>query len=53
MKNNISRFALHEEKDPSYFKNNQRGLNIRFNRIAFIFFIFFLYQLFILFIYLI
>ena len=42
MKNNISRFALHEEKDPFYFKNNQKRLNIRFNRIAFIFFIFFL-----------
>jgi len=42
MKNNISKFVLHEEKDLFYFKNNQRRLNIRFNRIAFIFFIFFL-----------
>ena len=42
MKNNISKFALYEEKDPSYFKNDQRRPNIRFNRIAFIFFIFFI-----------
>ena len=42
MKNNKTKFIIREERDRSFFKDNQRSLNIRFNRIAFIFFIFFL-----------
>ena len=41
MKNNISKFVLQEEKGRFDFKDNQKNLNIKFNRIAFIFFIFF------------
>ena len=41
MKNNTSKFILQEEKDRFDFKDNQKNLNIKFNRIAFIFFIFF------------
>ncbi len=42
MKDNISKFILREEKERFNFKDGQKSLNIRFNRIAFIFFVFFL-----------
>ena len=42
MRNNTPKFILQEGSDKSYFKDNQKALNIKFNRIAFIFFIFFL-----------
>ena len=42
MRNNTPKFILQEESDRSNFKDNQKALNIRFNRIAFIFFVFFL-----------
>ena len=42
MINNTTKFILQEETDKSYTKHKQKNLNIKFNRIAFIFFIFFL-----------
>ena len=42
MKNKTSKFFLEEEKDRYDFKKSYKVLNIKFNRIAFIFFVFFL-----------
>ena len=42
MSSNKPKFILQEEIDTYYFKDNQKNLDVRFNRIAFIFFLFFL-----------
>ena len=42
MSNNSNRFILHNTKDEFEFNKNKTDLDIKFNRVAFIFFIFFI-----------
>ena len=40
--NNKERFTLYDNKDEFEYNKNKSDINIRFNRVAFIFFIFFI-----------
>ena len=42
IENKISKFTLEDRSDEFEFKQSKINLNIKFNRIAFIFFVFFL-----------
>ena len=46
MADNISKLTIEDYKSDYIFKKKENGLNIQFNRVAFIFFIFLLYILF-------
>ena len=39
---NKDRFTLYENNDEFNYDNNNKNINIKFNRVAFIFFVFFL-----------
>ena len=41
--NNQNRFVIYENEDQFDFDKNDKKINIKFNRIAFIFFVFFCY----------
>ena len=45
MKNNSSRFILEEHNNDFQYKKNKQGIEVKFNRVAFIFFIFFIIAL--------
>ena len=42
MKDNLDKFFLYNDNDDFKYNNNRSDLNIKFNRIAFIFFFFFI-----------
>ena len=45
MKNNLSKFILEEHSNDFLYKKNKLGIEVEFNRVAFIFFIFFIIAL--------
>ena len=44
MKDNLDKFFLYNDNDDFKYNNNRSDLNIKFNRIAFIFFFWYIYK---------